>query len=225
MKGKMQQLKPTTKNNKNSMFVRNTPTATQSRTLTSPNSSQDTPSSVETTPDNVSIPSFKVYHDIENYEKHPDNEDQLTLRFNNYVERNDKLISGLMEGNRQQNQDILNAINNLTEKFSSEIRMVKDQVETVEQKATKEVSNFNQKLQTLKDENNKDLQELKIDNGFIKRENEDDTDAIKKELDFFRTYFNRIQNLEDSMNDMRSDISKTNIKVNATDSLPKDRSK
>ena len=54
-----------------------------------------------------------------------------------------------MEGNRQQNQDILNAINNLTEKFSSKIRMVKDQVETVEQKATKEVSNFNQKLQTL----------------------------------------------------------------------------
>ena len=51
-----------------------------------------------------------------------------------------------MEGNQQQNQDILNAINNLTEKFSSEIRMVKDQVETVEQKATKEVSNFNQKL-------------------------------------------------------------------------------
>ena len=42
-----------------------------------------------------------------------------------------------MEGNRQQNQDILNAINNLTEKFSSEIRMVKEQVETVEQKATK----------------------------------------------------------------------------------------
>lgn len=62
------------------------------------------------------------------------------------MERNDKLISGLMEGNQQQNQDILNAINNLTEKFSSEIRMVKDQVETVEQKATKEVSNFNQKL-------------------------------------------------------------------------------
>ena len=89
-----------------------------------------------------------------------------------------------MEGNRQQNQDILNAINNLTEKFSSKIRMVKDQVETVEQKATKEVSNFNQKLQTLKDKNNKDLQELKIDNGFIKRENEDDTDA-KRNLIFF----------------------------------------
>lgn len=66
---------------------------------------------------------------------------------------------------------------------------------------------------------------LKIDNGFIKRENEDDTDAIKKELDFFRTYFDRIQNLEDSMNDMKSDISKTNIKVNATDSLSKDGSK
>ena len=73
----------------------------------------------------MSIPSFEVYHDIEENEKYPNNEDQLTSRFNNYVERNDKLISGLMEGNRQQNQDILNAINNLTEKFSSEIRMVK----------------------------------------------------------------------------------------------------
>ena len=203
MKGKMHQLKPATKNNKNSMFVKNTPTTTQSKTLKStPTSFQTTPSSVEKTPDNVSIPSFEVYHNIEENEKYPDNEDQLTSRFNNYVERNDNLISGLMEGNRQQNQDILNAINNLTETFSSEIRMVKEQVETVEQKATKEVSNFNQKLQTLKNENNKDLQELKIDNGFIKRENEDDIEAIKKELNFFPTYFDRIQNLEDSMTDI-----------------------